>query len=108
MRSSQIAISAAVLGALALPVIGAPSATAAPASSPVTSEWHKPGPWKVHTQAVVIYAKPDVNSTAVGVLYRGHTFTVHKTAKAAFWVYITDESTGVTGWVSGNYVYREP
>ncbi|AJT62498.1 hypothetical protein T261_0809 [Streptomyces lydicus] len=48
-----------------------------------------------------------MNSTAVGILYRGHKFTVHKTAKSGFWVYITDKSTGVRGWVSGNYVYRE-
>ncbi|MFE0187985.1 SH3 domain-containing protein [Streptomyces sp. NPDC058989] len=107
MRSARIAVSAAVLGALALPLISAPSATAAPASSPAASAWAKPGPWKVHTQAVTIRSKPDVNSTAVGILYRSQGFTVHKTVKSGFWVYITDRSTGVRGWVSGNYVYRD-
>ncbi|MFD9817462.1 SH3 domain-containing protein [Streptomyces violascens] len=36
--------------------------------------------------------------------YRGHTFTVHKTS--GNWHYITDTATGVTGWVSGTYVYK--
>ncbi|MFE4059932.1 SH3 domain-containing protein, partial [Streptomyces sp. NPDC059096] len=33
-----------------------------------------------------------------------HKFTVHKTS--GNWHYITDNTTGVKGWVSGTYVYR--
>jgi hypothetical protein len=40
-----------------------------------------------------------------GVLYRSHKFTVHK--KSGNWLYITDKTTGVKGWVSGTYVYRD-
>jgi uncharacterized protein YgiM (DUF1202 family) len=113
MRSTRIAISAALLGALALPVASASAATAGPASvatavpaSSCTS--HPYLPWAVHgTNAVTIRSKPSVKSTAVGILYKSHRFTVHKTTKGAKWVYITDKTTGVKGWVSGTYVYRD-
>ncbi|MEV3952553.1 hypothetical protein AB0K57_33870, partial [Streptomyces halstedii] len=29
-----------------------------------------------------------------------------KKTKTGSWVYITDKKSGVTGWVSGTYVYR--
>lgn len=105
MRSSRIAVRAAVLGALALPLAGATSASAAPAQAPASRACDRPGPWAVHTQAVTIRSQASTKSTAVGVLYRSHTFTVHKTS--GNWHYITDRSTGVKGWVSGSYVYRD-
>ncbi|CCK32060.1 hypothetical protein BN159_7681 [Streptomyces davaonensis JCM 4913] len=109
MRTSRFAASIAVLGALALPVISAPSAMAAPSSAPASAPATRPcdrlGPWVIGTKAVTIRAKATSKSTARGVLYRGHKFTVHKTHGS--WHYITDKTTGVTGWVSGSYVYRE-
>ncbi|MFG3282083.1 SH3 domain-containing protein [Streptomyces sp. NPDC048111] len=109
MRSSRIAVSAAVLGALALPLAGTTSASAAPAqapaSAPTSCACDRPGPWAVPTQAVTIRSQASATSTAVGVLYRSHTFTAHKTS--GNWHYITDNSTGVKGWVSGSYVYRD-
>lgn len=105
MRSSRIAVCAAVLGALALALAGATSASAAPAQAPASRACDRPGPWAVHTQAVTIRSQASTKSTAVGVLYRSHTFTVHKTS--GNWHYITDKSTGVKGWVSGSYVYRD-
>ena len=108
MRSTRIAISAAMLGAVALPVLSAttasaaPTATAAPASSCSSLP---PLPYEVHTKAVTIRSKATTKSTAVGVLYRGHKFTVHK--KSGNWLYITDRTTGTNGWVSGTYVYRD-
>ncbi|PKV84288.1 SH3 domain-containing protein [Streptomyces sp. TLI_146] len=105
MRSSRIAVCAAVIGALALPLASATSANAAPAQAPATRGCDRPGPWAVHTQAVTIRSKASAHSTAVGVLYRSHRFTVHKTS--GNWHYITDTSTGVKGWVSGSYVYRD-
>ncbi len=59
----------------------------------------------MHTSAVTIRSKASMKSTAVGVLYRNHHFTVHKTS--GNWHYITDKNTGVKGWVSGSYVYRD-
>ncbi|MGX4693752.1 SH3 domain-containing protein [Streptomyces sp. JNUCC 63] len=109
MRSSRIALSAAVLGVLALPIVSATAATAAPASAPstmsATRACDRPGPWVIGTQAVVIRSKASAKSTRLGILYRGHRFTVHKTS--GNWHYITDTTTGVKGWVSGTYVYRD-
>ncbi|MEU9748358.1 SH3 domain-containing protein [Streptomyces niveus] len=98
-----------MLGVLALPATAASAATAAPASAPVNAvaerPCERPGPWVIGTKAVTIRSKATTKSTAVGVLYRGHKFTVHKTS--GNWHYITDRTTGVKGWVSGTYVYRD-
>ncbi|MEE1797376.1 SH3 domain-containing protein [Streptomyces sp. JV176] len=108
MRSTRIAISAALLGALALPALSATTATAAPVSAPnsapAAGPCDRPGPWVIGTKAVTIRSKASAASTSVGILYRGHKFTVHKTS--GNWHYITDTTTGVKGWVSGTYVYR--
>ncbi|MES9558066.1 MULTISPECIES: SH3 domain-containing protein [unclassified Streptomyces] len=108
MRSTRIAVSAAMLGALALPVLSATTASAAPvAASALASSCSSlpPLPYEVHTKAVTIRSKATTKSTALGVLYRSHKFTVHK--KSGNWLYITDKTTGVKGWVSGTYVYRD-
>ncbi|MFD4119115.1 SH3 domain-containing protein [Streptomyces niveus] len=110
MRSTRIAISATLLGVLALPAAPAVAAvSAAPASAPVTAlaerPCERPGPWVIGTKAVTIRSKATTKSTAVGVLYKGHKFTVHKSS--GNWHYITDRTTGVKGWVSGTYVYRD-
>ncbi|MGW4345305.1 SH3 domain-containing protein [Streptomyces sp. NPDC004690] len=108
MRSTRIAVSAALLGALALPVAATATATAAPAATPHTAlaaSCTDPGPWVIATQAVNIRSKASTSSTIVGVLYRGHRFTVSKTSGA--WHYITDKTTGVKGWVSDTYVYQD-
>ncbi|MFJ9085469.1 SH3 domain-containing protein [Streptomyces sp. NPDC102384] len=109
MRTARFAASIAVLGALALPVISAPSALAAPSATPDSAQASRPcdrrGPWVVATKAVTIRSKATSKSTARGVLYRGHKFTVHKSH--GNWHYLTDKKTGVKGWVSGSYVYRD-
>ncbi|MFJ2231244.1 SH3 domain-containing protein [Streptomyces halstedii] len=109
MRSTRIAISAAMLGALAVPMLSATTASAAPAAvaaAPASScSSLPPLPYEVHTAAVTIRSKATTKSTALGVLYRSHKFTVHK--KSGNWLYITDRTTGVKGWVSGTYVYRD-
>ncbi|MFF5273792.1 SH3 domain-containing protein [Streptomyces sp. NPDC000133] len=109
MRSTRIAISAAMLGALALPVLSATTASAAPAAvaaAPASScSSLPPLPYAVRAKAVTIRSKASSKSTALGVLYKSHKFTVSK--KSGNWVYITDKSTGVKGWVSGTYVYRD-
>ncbi|WP_053847055.1 SH3 domain-containing protein [Streptomyces sp. NRRL B-24085] len=107
MRSTRIVVSAAVLGALALPLVSATAASATPAQAPaslVTTSCTDPGPWVIATKAVTIRSKASAKSTAVGILYKGHKFTVHKTSGK--WRYITDKTTGVKGWVSAKYVYR--
>ncbi|MER8084292.1 SH3 domain-containing protein [Streptomyces sp. NPDC087532] len=109
MRSTRIAVSAAMLGALALPVLSATTASAAPVAASALASSNcsslPPLPYEVHTKAVTIRSKATTKSTALGVLYRGHKFTVHK--KSGNWLYITDKTTGVKGWVSGTYVYRD-
>ncbi|MGD3109348.1 SH3 domain-containing protein [Streptomyces sp. YGL11-2] len=107
MRSTRFVVSAAVLGALALPLVSASTASAAPSHAPATalsSQCDRLGPWVIGTKAVTIRSKASTKSTAVGVLYKGQKFTVHKSS--GNWHYITDKNTGVTGWVSGTYVYR--
>lgn len=107
MRSTRIAVSAALLGALTLPLVSTATASAAPAQAPTSMTdptCSEPGPWTLSTKAVTIRAKASANSKALGILYRGHKFTVHKTSGK--WRYITDRTTGVKGWVSAKYVYR--
>ncbi|RST11522.1 SH3 domain-containing protein [Streptomyces sp. WAC05374] len=100
-----------MLGALAVPVLSATAASAAPVATAATAlpasscSSLPPLPYEVHTKAVTIRSKATTKSTAVGVLYRSHKFTVHK--KSGNWLYITDRTTGVKGWVSGTYVYRD-
>ncbi|MFI1886003.1 SH3 domain-containing protein [Streptomyces jumonjinensis] len=108
MGSVRFAVSAAVLGALALPLAAAPTATAA---APAVAVEHghrpcdRPGPWVIGTKAVTMRSKATTKSTAVGILYKGQKFTVHKTS--GNWHHITNKTTKVKGWVSGSYVYRD-
>ncbi|MEJ8650622.1 SH3 domain-containing protein [Streptomyces sp. MS1.AVA.3] len=105
MRFSRIAAAAAVTAAIALPAVIAPAASAAAPAVPSAS-CHQMDPYKVHhASAVTIRSKASSKSTALGVLYRSHKFTVHKATKNGEWVYITDKTTGAKGWVSGTYVY---
>ncbi|MFF5573147.1 SH3 domain-containing protein [Streptomyces luteogriseus] len=100
-----------MLGALTLPVLSATTASAATVPTAATAapaaSCHNlpPLPYTVHSKAVTIRSKASSKSTALGVLYKSHKFTVHK--KSGNWVYITDKTTGVKGWVSGTYVYRD-
>lgn len=108
MRSTRIAVAAAVLGVLTLPTAaGSAVASTAPVSStaPVERPCERPGPWVIGTKAVAIRSKASAKSTSVGILYRGHKFSVHKSSGG--WRYITDKTTGVKGWVSGAWVYRD-
>ncbi|WP_338106046.1 SH3 domain-containing protein [Streptomyces coelicoflavus] len=54
---------------------------------------------------MTIRAKATATSAAVGVLYRGHQFTVHRSS--GNWRHIADKTTGITGWASGTYLYRD-
>ncbi|WP_329558854.1 SH3 domain-containing protein [Streptomyces uncialis] len=112
MRSTRFAVCAAAFGALAFPLAAAPTATAAaPTAAPAIFAEHghrpcdRPGPWVIGTKAVTMRSKATTKSTAVGILYRGQSFTVHKTS--GNWHHITNKTTKVKGWVSGTYVYRD-
>jgi hypothetical protein len=98
-----------MFGALALPIVSATAATAAPASAlsamPTTRACDRPDPWGIGTQVGDIRPKASAKSTRLGVLSRGHRLTVHKTS--GNWHHVTDTTTGVKGWVSGTYVYRD-
>ncbi|GAA2254741.1 SH3 domain-containing protein [Streptomyces amakusaensis] len=106
MRTRRITVTAAVLGALALPPLSAPAQAVTPSvDSPGPRSCNRPGPWVIGTKAVTIRSKTTTTSTAVGVLYKGQRFTVHKTS--GNWHHITNKTTGIKGWVSGTYVYRD-
>ncbi|MFI7087553.1 SH3 domain-containing protein [Streptomyces anulatus] len=116
MSVRRFAVVAASAVALTLPVLTATSATAAPtaaapaaapSAAPMTSCHVNPYlPWAVHgTSAVKIRSKATTKSTAVGVLYKSQKFKVH--SHTPNWVYITNKSTGVKGYVSATYVYRD-
>ncbi|MEU0942512.1 SH3 domain-containing protein [Streptomyces canus] len=112
MSARRIAVLVATAAAVALPLLSVPAATAAPTVSPASTSYSCPNkpplPYKVHgTNAVTIRSKATTKSTAVGILYKSHKFTVHKTTKGATWLYITDKNTTKKGWVSGKYVYRD-
>ncbi|MGV9967650.1 SH3 domain-containing protein [Streptomyces olivaceus] len=108
MRSTRMATSAAMLGALALPTLSATPASAAtaPTAAPAMSCHNLPPlPYTVHTKAVTTRSKASSKSTALGVLYKSHTFSVSK--KSGNWLSITNKTTGVKGWVSGTHFYRD-
>jgi uncharacterized protein YgiM (DUF1202 family) len=106
MRARRIAVSAAIAAAVAVPVLTAPAATAAtPAAAVAERPCERPGPWVNHANAVNLRSKASTNSTKVGVLYKSHKFKVHSTS--GNWVNLTDTTTGVRGWASQTYVYRE-
>ncbi|WP_370666661.1 SH3 domain-containing protein [Streptomyces sp. IBSBF 2507] len=100
-----------MLGALALPTLSATPASAATvptaATAALTVSCHNlpPLPYTVRAKAVTIRSKASLQSTALGVLYKSHKFSVAK--KSGNWLYVTDKTTGVKGWVSGTYVYRD-
>ncbi|MFJ5951432.1 SH3 domain-containing protein [Streptomyces noursei] len=111
MSARRLAMLAATAAAVAVPVLAAPAATAAPAAAPASAptakaaygSCNKVGPWKIHTSAVKLRAKPTTHSTALGLMYRNHKFTVHSYGRG--WVNVTDKNTHVRGWASMQYVY---
>jgi uncharacterized protein YraI len=51
---------------------------------------------------VNIRTGPSTSCTSKGLGYRIHSVTYH--CEASGWVYLTDNTTGVTGWSSGQFV----
>ncbi|MGQ4376503.1 SH3 domain-containing protein [Streptomyces sp. SAS_267] len=108
MRSTRIAISTAMLGALALPVLFATAASAATtvtAASAGSCSSLPPLPYEAHAKAVTIRSKTTTKSTTLGVLYRDHKFS--EANKRGNWLSTTDKTSGVKGWGLGKYVYRD-
>jgi hypothetical protein len=106
VRARRIAVSAAIAAAIAVPVLTAPAATAAtPTAAVADRPCDRVGPWTNHASAVNLRSRATTNSTKVGVLYKSHKFKVHSTSNN--WVNLTDTTTGVRGWASQSYVYRE-
>jgi len=107
VRFTRAALCAVALASVAIPATAsaASAATTAPATVPLVRACDRPGPWTISTSAVKIRKSPSTSSTAVGVLYKGHRFTVHSSRSG--WHFITDLTTGVKGWAPGTYVYRE-
>ncbi|MFD3424331.1 SH3 domain-containing protein [Streptomyces decoyicus] len=113
MSARRIAVLAATTAAIALPVVSAPAATAAPAHATSASTMAKAsdpcdreGPWKIHASAVNLHSKASSHSTVLGVMYKSHKFKVHSsTSRGSGWVHVTDKTTHVTGWASMKYVY---
>lgn len=114
MKIRKAGIVAAVAAAVWFPVVAATAADAAPASAtvlPASDSGYpcptSPGPWTLHTSALNIRASASTSSTIVGILYKGQKWRVNSYTKYETWVNITDLTTGVRGWVSGKYLYRD-
>ncbi|MFI7102777.1 SH3 domain-containing protein [Streptomyces sp. NPDC050161] len=103
MRISRIAATAAVTAAVALPIAIAPAASAAAPQTVAAASCHKTGPWKMHTTAVRLHNRASAKSTVVGILYKSHKWTHGKISNG--WVYVHDQTSGVSGWASMSYVY---
>lgn len=114
MHIRRTAVLSAAATALAIPAVFATAAHATPTTAPspalapaYTDCTFKLGPWELHTSALKIHTKPSTSSTVLGILYRGQSFHVNSYTSGATWVNVTDLSTKVRGWVSGQYLYRE-
>ncbi|MFI0961401.1 SH3 domain-containing protein [Streptomyces sp. NPDC021080] len=96
-------------GVLALPVLSATTASAAPvavSAAPASSYPSKPPlPYEVHAKAMAIRSKANSKPTALGVLYKNHKISVAR--ESGNCLCITDKTTGFKGWVPGTYVYRD-
>jgi uncharacterized protein YraI len=53
---------------------------------------------------VNIRTGPSTSCTSKGLGYRVHSVTYH--CEGSGWVYLTDNTTGVTGWSSGAFVHH--
>ncbi|MFE6272244.1 SH3 domain-containing protein [Streptomyces goshikiensis] len=107
MRIRRAAVPAVMATALAVPILAASAASATPVtkSTVASRPCDRPGPWGIHATAVNLRSKPTTSSKAVGVLYKSHKFKVHSTS--GNWVNLTDTTTGIRGWASQTYVYRD-
>ncbi|MGY4968358.1 SH3 domain-containing protein [Streptomyces nigrescens] len=105
MRARRLSVIAATAAAVALPVLAAPAATAAPVAHTVAASdpCDREGPWEIHASAVRIHSKPSSKSAVVGLLYKSHKWSHGKTH--GYWVAVKDKTTGVSGWASTSVVY---
>ncbi|WP_059005610.1 SH3 domain-containing protein [Streptomyces specialis] len=104
---------------LAVPValLGAGTAQAAAPAAPtqvatdVTATDVSASIWgQFREDGVRIRTGPGLQYGVAGLGYRNHSVTVHCFVAPEpnhSWYYLTDNTTGVTGWVSSSLVYRE-
>ncbi|MGW4249897.1 SH3 domain-containing protein [Streptomyces californicus] len=99
MRIIRAAAARVVCAALAPPAVTATADSAADSGDTAASaSCRKADPCKAHgNTTVIIRSKAPPKATAVGALYQGREFTVHKKTKTGSWDHITDKKTGVTG-----------
>lgn len=115
IRSTLAAVlvaSVATAGAATLQA--APASAAAPASGvrpAISCIWNPANnsnqPGTFTGSGVNIRTGPDTSCTAIGSGYPGHSLTVRCYTNAAggyYWIYLTDNTTGKTGWSRGDYV----
>ncbi|WP_158712300.1 SH3 domain-containing protein [Streptomyces sp. NRRL F-5135] len=92
----------AILGLTAvLAGTGAATATAAQAAASIDNRCY------ITASAANIRSKPTINSTAVGVAYKGWSCTVrdYKYPGGVQWAKVTFPRSGVTGWVRDDLIH---
>ncbi len=64
---------------------------------------------RIDVQAAVIRAKPDAESTAMGIGYRGQTCQTsdHQYNGSTMWTKIRMDKSGVKGWVRREHLWTE-
>jgi hypothetical protein len=94
---AAIATSLAFTGGL-----GVANAEVASPASPASCGWHPANndnqPGQFTADGVNIRNGDDTSCAALGLGYTSHSVTIHCQTRS--WVYITDNTTGVTGWSS--------
>ncbi|MEV2253910.1 SH3 domain-containing protein [Streptomyces sp. NPDC050147] len=58
----------------------------------------------MHASSARIRRVPSLRADVLGMLYRDHVIRVHRSHNG--WVHLTNTASGVTGWTSGDLVYR--
>ncbi|MCZ4098526.1 SH3 domain-containing protein [Streptomyces sp. SID13666] len=95
---TALAASALLGGVVAV----APAAAAAPAACPESPSTNYNSPGGFTGNGVNIRTGPGTGCTAKGYGYTNHSVTVRCLAYG--WVYLTDNTTGVTGWALDDFV----
>ncbi|MCA1223748.1 SH3 domain-containing protein [Streptomyces sp. 8L] len=96
------AIAALALADLAAPASAAPSAPAATCGSKPTTNQKTAASF--NTSGVNIRSGPSTSCTVLGSGYPGQSVTLRCSASSGDWAYVTDKTTGITGWVDGDYL----
>ncbi|MGQ4512501.1 SH3 domain-containing protein [Streptomyces sp. DW26H14] len=95
------AIAALALAGLAAPASAAPAPAATCGSKPTTNQKTAAS---FNTSGVNIRSGPSTSCTVLGSGYPGQSVTLRCNKDGSVWWYVTDKTTGITGWVDEDYL----